>query len=159
LLSKCYFESFRIADICRYYTNIVSTKILPQRGIFSLCVITNSSFAKTWLNDFNLGFTTKKTKNNSQERFFRENATFYHVLSTKNLSLLSPTNYRLQSTNYCKETLNHHAEHEKKKLFFVVESFLKFVCCFDFQNKNGKKTRFCRFRRKYTLRKSNFIGY
>jgi len=55
--------------------------------------------------------------------------------------------------------LNHRAEHEKKKLFFAVESFLKFTRCFDFQYKNGKKTRFCRFRRKYDSRKSNFIRY
>jgi hypothetical protein len=55
--------------------------------------------------------------------------------------------------------LNHRAEHEKKKLFFAVESFLKLAYCFDFQYKSSKKTRFCRFRRKYTLRKSNFIEY
>jgi hypothetical protein len=54
--------------------------------------------------------------------------------------------------------LNHRAEHEKKKLFFVVESFLKFVCCFDFQYKNGKKPRFRRFRGKYDLKKCDFIG-
>jgi hypothetical protein len=96
----------------------------------------------TWLSDFNWGFTTKKTKNNSQEPFFRKNALFYPILSTKQMSLLSLTNYRLQSTNYCKETLNHRAEHEKKKLFFAVESFLKLAYCFDFQNKNGKKTHF-----------------
>ena len=117
-------------------------RILPQRGIFSLCVITNSTFAKTWLIDFNLGGTTKKTKNNSQECFFRENTTFYTVLSTKLLITLSTANYRLQSTNYCKETLNQRAEHEKKKLFFEVESFLKFGYCYDFQNKNSKKTHF-----------------
>jgi len=134
-------------------------RILPQRGIFSLCVITNSTFAKTWLIDFNLGGTTKKTKNNSQECFFRENTTFYTVLSTKLLITLSTANYRLQSTNYCKNMLNHRAEHEKKKRFFAVESFSKFVCCFDFQYKNGKNTRFSRFHRKYALRKSNFIGY
>jgi len=72
--------------------------------------------------------------------------------------LLSLANYRLQSANYCKNMLNHRAEHEKKKLFFVVESFLKFVCCFDFQYKNGKKTRFRRFRGKYDLKKCDFIG-
>ena len=38
--------------------------------------------------------------------------------------------------------LNHRAKHEKKKRFFVVESFLKFVYCYDFQNKNSKKTHF-----------------
>jgi len=38
--------------------------------------------------------------------------------------------------------LNHRAEQEKKKLFFEVETFLKFTHCFDFQCKNGKKTRF-----------------
>jgi len=54
--------------------------------------------------------------------------------------------------------LNQRAGHEKKKLFFAVESFLKFVCCSDFQNKNDKKTRFCRFHRKYDLRKRYFIG-
>jgi hypothetical protein len=54
--------------------------------------------------------------------------------------------------------LNHRAEHEKKKLFFEVEGFLKVVCCFDFQYKNDKKTHFCRFCRKYDLRKCNFIG-
>jgi hypothetical protein len=37
---------------------------------------------------------------------FRENALFYIVLSTKNFLLLSLANYRLQSTNYCKEMLN-----------------------------------------------------
>ena len=117
-----------------------------------------NSTTKTWLSDFIFGvFTTKKTKNNSQQPFFRKNALFHIVLSTKRLSLLSLANYRLQSTNYCKNMLNHRAEHEKKKRFFVVESFLKFVHCYDFQNKNGKKTHFCRFRRKYTLRKCDFI--
>ena len=37
---------------------------------------------------------------------FRENALFYIVLSTKNFLLLSLANYRLQSTNHCKEMLN-----------------------------------------------------
>jgi len=41
--------------------------------------------------------------------------------------------------------LNHRAEYEKKKLFFAVESFLKFVCCFDFQYKSGKKGTFSPF--------------
>jgi len=54
--------------------------------------------------------------------------------------------------------LNRRAKHEKKKLFFVVESFLKIAHYFDFQYKNDKKTRFCRFYRKYDLRKCKFIG-
>ena len=115
--------------------------------------------AKTWLSDFNLGFTTKKTKNNSQEPFFRKNALFHPILSTKKLSLLSLANYRLQSTNYCKNMLNHRAEHAKKKPFFAVGSFLKFVHYSDFQYKNDKNTHFCCFYRKYTFRKFNFTGY
>jgi len=81
-----------------------------------------NSTTKTWLSDFIFGvFTTKKTKNNSQQPFFRKNALFHIVLSTKRLSLLSLANYRLQSTNYCKNMLNHRAEHEKKNRFLLVE--------------------------------------
>jgi hypothetical protein len=65
----------------------------------------------------------KKQKTIPNNPFFRENALFHPILSTKHLSLLSLANYWLQSTNYCKNMLNHRAEHEKKKLFFVVESF------------------------------------
>jgi hypothetical protein len=74
-----------------------------------------------------LGFTTKKTKNNSQEPFFRKNTTFHPILSTKLLITLSTANYRLQSTNYCKETLNHRAEHEKKNEKKGVEKCEKIV--------------------------------
>jgi hypothetical protein len=94
-----------------------------SEAIFLLYTDCFTAFAKTWLSDFNWGFTAKKTKNNSQEPFFRKNATFHPILSTKLLITLSTVNYRLQSTNYCKETLNHRDEHEKKKLFFEVESF------------------------------------
>ena len=107
-------------------------------------------------------FTKKHSGNNGTaplEIQFRENNLFYIVLSTGKLSWLSLVNYRPQSIYYSENMLNHRAEHEKKKLFFAIESFLKFTHCFDFQYKNGKKTRFCRFRRKYDLRKCNFIMY
>jgi hypothetical protein len=53
--------------------------------------------------------------------------------------------------------LNHRAEHEKKKLFFAVESFLKFAYRHDFQYKNGKKAHFCRFWVIVDFKKCDFV--
>ena len=52
--------------------------------------------------------------------FYQKRHFLPHFVNQKFVSTL-PANYRLQSTNYYKNMLNHRAEHEKKNRFLLVE--------------------------------------
>jgi hypothetical protein len=95
------------------------------RKLHFVCITLCKRSAAYGKSDENLQPKYRIYLQNNQNKFprtlFHENALFYPILSTKNLSLLSLTNYRLQPTNYCKNMLNHRAKHEKKKRFLLVE--------------------------------------
>jgi hypothetical protein len=141
------FHSCGKAFLQLWKTFTTTVERIKRKGVYGKCLRCLQK---------NIAEITEQFPRNIQ---FRKNALFYPILSTKNFSSLSLANYRLHPTNYCKNMLNHRAEHEKKKLFFVVESFLKFVCCFDFQYKSGKKPVFDVFKENTLLRKHCFIGY